>query len=77
MRVFLAVFCFEGTVISSYMKPAHDVQANWTLLGKGNPQWPQAFYPMTNTNIVISPNDYLVGQCVYDSTSRDTSTKIG
>ncbi|CAF3800134.1 unnamed protein product [Rotaria sordida] len=33
---------------------------------KGDPQWPQSFYPLPST-IEIQNKDYIVGQCVYDN----------
>jgi hypothetical protein len=43
-----------GTVISGYQ-----VNNTYNLIGKGNPQWPQAFYPVEN-KIVIQKDDFLV-----------------
>nr|XP_022332156.1 peptidyl-glycine alpha-amidating monooxygenase B-like isoform X1 [Crassostrea virginica]XP_022332157.1 peptidyl-glycine alpha-amidating monooxygenase B-like isoform X1 [Crassostrea virginica] len=60
-----------GTVISGYQ-----VNSTYNLIGKGNPQWPQAFYPVEN-NVVIQKDDYLVGRCTYNSTGRDRATYIG
>ncbi|XP_056022421.1 peptidylglycine alpha-amidating monooxygenase-like isoform X2 [Ostrea edulis] len=60
-----------GTVISGYQ-----VNNTYNLIGKGNPQWPQAFYPVEK-NIVIQKDDYLVGRCTYNSTGRSRTTFIG
>lgn len=60
-----------GTVISGYQ-----VNNTYNLIGKGNPQWPQAFYPVEN-KVVIQRDDYLVGRCTYNSTGRNRSTYIG
>ncbi|KAL9986947.1 hypothetical protein ACROYT_G001165 [Oculina patagonica] len=38
----------------------------WTMLGKGDPQAPQAFYPMEKT-YEIKKGDTLVARCTYDS----------
>ncbi|KAF6028885.1 PAM [Bugula neritina] len=65
-----------STVISAYKRPAGHPQAKWEELGKGNPQWPQAFYPM-KTKHTIQYNDIVVARCVYNSTSRDTDTHVG
>ena len=35
------------------------MNSTYNLIGKGNPQWPQAFYPVEN-NVVIQKDDYLV-----------------
>ncbi len=37
-----------------------------TQIVKGDPQWPQSFYPLP-TPIEIQSDDYLIGQCVYDN----------
>lgn len=37
---------------------------------KGDPQWPQSFYPLS-TPIDIQNDDYLIGQCVYDNDDGD------
>lgn len=60
-----------GTVISGYQ-----VNNTYNLIGKGNPQWPQAFYPVEN-KVVIQKDDYLVGRCTYNSTGRNRITYIG
>ena len=51
---------------------------NQTLveMAKGNPQWPQAFYPMTYP-IDIHPGDLVHARCTFDSTGRDRTTHIG
>lgn len=42
-----------------------------TQIVKGDPQWPQSFYPLT-TPIDIQTDDYLIGQCVYDNDDEQT-----
>ena len=37
-----------------------------TQIVKGDPQWPQSFYPLS-TPIEIQTDDYIIGQCVYDN----------
>ena len=37
-----------------------------TQIAKGDPQWPQIFYPIASP-IEIQNDDYLIGQCVYDN----------
>nr|AAG44250.1 peptidylglycine alpha-amidating monooxygenase [Calliactis parasitica] len=51
-----------GRVITGY-EVKHN---NWTLLGRGNPQEPQAFYPMDGIH-KISTGDKLAARCTYDS----------
>ncbi|KRX54357.1 Peptidyl-glycine alpha-amidating monooxygenase A [Trichinella sp. T9] len=48
----------------------------WTLIGKGNPQWPQWFYPVKD-KITIRKGDTIAAQCIFDSTSRGNTTQIG
>lgn len=45
-------------------------------MARGNPQWPQAFYPLKRV-IDINPGDYLHARCTYDSTGRNRTTRIG
>ncbi|CAF1152901.1 unnamed protein product [Rotaria sordida] len=42
-----------------------------TQIVKGDPQWPQSFYPLPSP-IEIQSDDYLVGQCVYDNDDEHT-----
>ncbi|XP_059168734.1 peptidyl-glycine alpha-amidating monooxygenase B-like isoform X2 [Physella acuta] len=60
-----------GRVITGY-------QYNGTYheIGKGNPQWPQAFYP-ANKNIEVKPGDFLAARCTYDSTSMVYPVSVG
>ncbi|XP_060607191.1 peptidyl-glycine alpha-amidating monooxygenase-like isoform X2 [Ruditapes philippinarum] len=59
-------------VISGYKV----VNGEYKLIGKGNPQWPQAFYPVED-NIRINPGDILAARCTYNSTGRYRPTEIG
>ena len=62
-----------GKVLSAYV--VHG--SNWTQIGKGNPNWPQAFWPVTNSDIVIQKGDYLVAKCVYSSEGHHSDVRIG
>ncbi|CAH1796518.1 unnamed protein product [Owenia fusiformis] len=63
-----------GQVITGYkVEPA---TGEWEMLGKGNPQWPQAFYPMDDVK-TIHPGDEVVGRCTFNSTGRDRPTFVG
>jgi hypothetical protein len=42
---------------------------------KGNPQWPQSFYPLASPVEILS-GDYIVGQCVYDN-DDDRPIQVG
>ena len=60
-----------GRVITGYM-----FNNSWYELGKGNPQWPQAFYPMEGA-FTIKQGDYVAARCTFDASERDRNTKIG
>ncbi|KRY66871.1 Peptidyl-glycine alpha-amidating monooxygenase A [Trichinella pseudospiralis] len=61
-----------GRIITGYKYRGN----KWTLIGKGNPQWPQWFYPVKD-KITITRGDTIAAQCIFDSTSRRNTTKIG
>ncbi|OTF84011.1 peptidyl-glycine alpha-amidating monooxygenase-like protein, partial [Euroglyphus maynei] len=63
-----------GTVISGY-RYSHN-KKRWDLIAKGNPQWPQAFYPMDNL-MQIDSQDIIAARCTYNSTQRNTLTNMG
>ena len=50
----------HGDVNSAYRIRNHE----WQQLAKGDPQWPQAFYPL-DTTMDIKDGDALVGRCTY------------
>ena len=45
-------------------------------MAKGNPNWPQAFYPMDKT-MTVNPGEILVARCTYNTTGHHTPTRIG
>ncbi|XP_038076375.1 peptidyl-glycine alpha-amidating monooxygenase B-like [Patiria miniata] len=61
-----------STVISGY-RIRH---GEWTTLGKGNPKWAQAFYPMDRI-YEIKDGDILAARCTYNSQSRHSITYAG
>ncbi|TRY67348.1 hypothetical protein TCAL_12467 [Tigriopus californicus] len=63
-----------STVISGYIYSADS--DSYTPIAKGNPQWPQAFYPMDQIHTVKS-GEFLVAQCTYDTIGFNQSTRIG
>lgn len=63
-----------STVISGYIYSADS--DSYTPIAKGNPQWPQAFYPMDQVYTVKS-GEFLVAQCTYDTIGFNQSTRIG
>lgn len=63
-----------GSVISGYRYSPQSQE--WSLLAKGNPNWPQAFYPMQTTE-TVNPGEILAARCTYNTTGHHTPTKIG
>lgn len=50
----------SGEVNTAYRVRQHE----WTRIAKGDPQWPQAFYPTENV-FDLKDGDTLVGSCTY------------
>jgi len=74
----LNVFAFRthahdlGRVITAYR-----VRNNkYTMIGKGNPLWPEAFYKRVGGDVILQPGDKLLMRCDYRS-NRDTWTYVG
>ncbi len=44
-------------------------------IAKGDPQWPQSFYPLSSP-VTVEKGDYIVGQCVYDN-DGDQTIQVG
>ena len=63
-----------GSVVSGYYVKAGELK--YRPLAKGNPQWPQAFYPMKE-KVILSPNDLVAARCTYNTTDYDRETNIG
>ncbi|CAL4061158.1 unnamed protein product, partial [Meganyctiphanes norvegica] len=63
-----------GSVITGYKYDEKSKQ--YTEIAKGNPQWPQAFYPMDKVQN-IKMDDILHARCTWNSTNRDRHTYIG
>ncbi|XP_066923969.1 peptidyl-glycine alpha-amidating monooxygenase B-like [Clytia hemisphaerica] len=61
-----------GTVISGYLLR----DGKYTLIGKGDPQRPQAFNKVDN-EVDIQDGDIVVAQCTYNSMERNRITKHG
>ncbi|KAL8575177.1 hypothetical protein ACOMHN_042487 [Nucella lapillus] len=61
-----------GSVITGYQ---HN-NTGYHQIGKGNPQWPQAFYP-TNASIEVKQGDELVARCTYNSVGMNRTVQIG
>nr|WLF82755.1 putative peptidyl-glycine alpha-amidating monooxygenase A [Tityus melici] len=63
-----------GVVITGYK---YSIKENaWTFLAKGNPQWPQTFYPMDQV-YTISEGDVLAARCTYNSTQSNIPIYMG
>ena len=63
----------HGKVLTGYIY--HNKK--FTLLGKGNPRWPQAFWPAQTENLVIKKGDVLVVRGVYSTKNEFRPLKIG
>ena len=63
-----------GNVISGYKKGKSSEE--WSMIAKGNPQWPQAFYPMKK-EVIIAPGDTVAARCSYNTTGHDSAVTIG
>lgn len=57
----------HGDVNAAYRIRDHE----WSQLAKGDPQWPQAFYP-TNEMFDLKDGDALVGRCTYHNDEART-----
>jgi hypothetical protein len=63
----IKVFAFRthahgsGVVITGYRYSSEEFK----MIGKGNPQWPQAFFPRVGGSIVINPGDFVSATCTY------------
>lgn len=57
----------HGDVNTAYRIRNHE----WSQLAKGDPQWPQAFYP-TNEMFDLKDGDALVGRCTYHNDESRT-----
>nr|XP_006822280.1 PREDICTED: peptidyl-glycine alpha-amidating monooxygenase-like [Saccoglossus kowalevskii] len=62
----------HGRVVSGYRVR----NGRWSLLGKANPLWPQAFYPM-DSDFEIQRNDALAARCTFSGENLDHSVNVG
>jgi len=63
-----------GRVISGYRVR----RGKWKLIGIGNPQLPQAFYPIPpKERTVVHKGDIIAGRCTYDTPHRNRWTIMG
>ncbi|XP_063955634.1 peptidyl-glycine alpha-amidating monooxygenase B-like isoform X1 [Lytechinus pictus] len=61
----------RGKVITGYLIR----NGEWTVIAKGSPKWPQAFYPIEES-YTIQPGDILAARCTFDS-DKDVATYAG
>ncbi|XP_037268123.1 peptidyl-glycine alpha-amidating monooxygenase B isoform X1 [Rhipicephalus microplus] len=61
-----------GHAVTAYL--LHN--GRWSLLVKGDPHQPQAFYPLNKT-VPVKPGDVLASRCTYNTVSRALPTEIG
>jgi hypothetical protein len=50
-----------GTVVSGYK--VSKSKRNWNLIGKMSPQLPQAFYPVSDPDMVVNGGEYIAARC--------------
>ncbi|KAK2151099.1 hypothetical protein LSH36_375g01051 [Paralvinella palmiformis] len=62
--------------VDSRVITGYQYNSSWHLLGKGNPQWPQAFFPVSES-LVIRSGDYLVSRCTFNSMDQTKTVRIG
>ncbi len=53
-----------------------DKGQNSELIAVGDPQRPQAFYPLEH-EVTVSAGETLLARCIYNTTTQDTMTRIG
>merc|ERR550519_2601687 len=63
-----------GTVITGYVYNAE--KSSYHEIARGNPQWPQAFYPMKEVE-TVQPGEFLAARCTYNTVGHNTTTRIG
>jgi len=63
-----------STVITGYKyTPA---SKKYEEIAKGNPQWPQAFYPIKK-RVTVKKGEWLAARCTYNTTGMTKHTRIG
>jgi len=55
----------KGRVVSAYLRRPNN--ENWTLIGKGNPNWPQGFFTRIGGPITIHKWDSVRAICTFDN----------
>lgn len=62
----------KGRVVSAYLSRPNT--ENWTLIGKGNPQWPQGFFTRVGGPITIHKWDQVRAICTFDNNEEHLVT---
>lgn len=66
-----------GKAVSAYVVRRNGFFSHkWNLIGKGDPQQPQMFYPVEDPNMIIGKGDILAARCTMVS-NRNRVTQIG
>ena len=63
----------HGRVITGYVRRKNE----WLLIGKGNPLWPQAFWPVETPNLEVKKDDIVVVRGVYSTKGEYKKVVIG
>ena len=62
-----------GTAVSGYV-----VRDNkWIELGRKSPQDPQAFYPVSTPNLILTNRDIIATRCTFNSKLKNSTTPMG
>ena len=62
-----------GKVVTGYV---FNNTEGFRKIGKGNPQWPQAFYPIKE-KMQINPTEIIVARCTFSTVGFSKDTRIG
>lgn len=73
---FISIMSFADFFLL-FAYPSRDVKTDKVEeIARGNPQWPQAFYP-TKKQFDLEKGDTLLVRCTYDSSERNRTTETG
>ena len=64
---------YKGKVVSGWKVENSD---SWELIGKKDPQKPQMFYPVENTDLTLTEGDVVAARCTMVN-NRDRTTYVG
>lgn len=63
----------HGRVMTGYVFR----KGKWLLIGKGNPLWPQAFWPVQSENLKFQKGDIIAVRAVYSTENETQKLQIG